>query len=425
MFKLWVSIKKEFFLLMYDKAGLALMFGMPLLLVYVITIIQDSAFQIVNENKISILIINKDKGAEGEKLIGLMEQSGLFQLTRSNELPNDAIGKTLQEKSYLTGLYIADNFTEKITEKATLVSSTMMDELGLAEGADLPKKIVLPALEFYYDPVLQDNYCLSIINMIDAFLKSIEGELFINQMCEQLGLEDSPKQLKEAMIENRVPIKRMAATTSDSEKIPNSTQHNVPAWTIFAMFFMVVSLGNNIVKERLNGSFVRLKTMPTSFGVVLGAKMLIYVLAAILQVAMVFSLAKLTFPALGLPELTMPNNVLGFILVTIMSGFAAVSYAILVGTMVRTQEQSHGFGSMSIVILAAIGGIWVPSFVMPEYMQIISLISPLNWCLEGFYTLFLRGGAWSSLMPTLGALLLFVMACLTFTFLKLKKDKII
>lgn len=425
MFKLWVSIKKEFFLLMHDKAGLALMFGMPLLLVYVITIIQDSAFQIVNENKITILVINKDKGAEGGKLISLMEQSGLFTLANDNDLANDEIGKTLQEKSYLTGLYIAENFTEKITDKANLVSSSMMEELGLGEPEGLPTKIVLPALEFYHDPVLQDNYCISIINMIDAFLKSIEGELFINQMCAQLGLEDSPKQLKEAMIENRVPIKRMAATSSNNEKIPNSTQHNVPAWTIFAMFFMVVSLGNNIVKERLNGSFVRLKTMPTSFSVVLGAKMLIYVMAAVLQVVTVFSLAKLTFPALGLPELTMPDNMLGFLLVTIMSGFAAVSYAMLVGTVVRTQEQSHGFGSMSIVILAAIGGIWVPSFVMPEYMQIISLVSPLNWCLEGFYTLFLRGGTWSALMPTLGGLLLFIMVCLTIAFAKLKKDKII
>jgi len=62
MFKLWASIKKEFYLLLSDKVGLVLMFVMPLLLVFVITIIQDSAFKLVNENKISILIVNHDKG---------------------------------------------------------------------------------------------------------------------------------------------------------------------------------------------------------------------------------------------------------------------------------------------------------------------------------------------------------------------------
>lgn len=426
MFKLKIAIKKEFLLLMHDKAGLALMFAMPLLLVYVITIVQDSAFQIVNENKISILIINKDQGEQGKKLVKLMSESGLFKLKEDKNIEQKNIKNTLQEQDFLTGLWISPDFTEKITQKANLVSGTMMKELGLGEGdSTLPQKINITPLEFYHDPVLQENYCFSIISMVDAFLKSIEGELFINQMCEQLDLKESPEQLKTAMIDNRVPINRIAATASDSDKIPNSTQHNVPAWTIFAMFFMVVSLGNNIVKERLNGSFIRLKTMPTSFAVVLGAKMFIYLAAAVFQVALIFSLAKLTFPALGLPELTMPGNILGFILVVIMSGLAAVSYALLVGAMVRTQEQSHGFGSMSIVILAAIGGIWVPSFVMPEYMQTLSLISPLNWCLEGFYILFLKGGLWSELQIVLLGLLVFSMVCWGLVYLKLKKDKII
>lgn len=423
MFKLWVAIKKEFRILMYDKAGLAVMFGMPLLLVYVITIIQDSAFKIVNENSISILIVNKDKGAEGQKLVDLMESSGLFELSQKDSVRN--VKLTMQKEDYLTSLVIADNFTEKLTEKARLVSSTMMTELGLEEPTNLPKKIKLPALDFYHDPVLQENYCFSIMSMIDAFLKSIEGELFINQMCQQLELTESPQQLKDAMIDNRVPINRMPATISDSTKLPNSTQHNVPAWTIFAMFFMVVSLGNNIVKERLNGSFIRLKTMPTSFTLVLGAKMLLYLAAAVAQVALVFSSAILTFPLLGLPELTLPSNHLGFVLIVLLSGLAAVSYAMLVGTMARTQEQAHGFGSMSIVILAAIGGIWVPSFVMPDYMQTISLISPLNWCLEGFYVLFLKGGSWAALQTVVFGLSTFIMVCLGIAFLKLKKDKII
>lgn len=423
MFKLWVAIKKEFQILMYDKAGLAVMFGMPLLLVYVITIIQDSAFKIVNENKISILIVNKDKGEEGQKLVTLMQASGLFDLSQKDSVQN--VKQTMQKEDYLTSLVIATNFTEKITEKATLVSSTMMTELGLEEANNLPKKIKLPALDFYHDPVLQENYCFSIINMVDAFLKSIEGELLINQMCKQLDLTESPQQLKEAMIDNRVPINRIPATASDSTKLPNSTQHNVPAWTIFAMFFMVVSLGNNIVKERLNGSFIRLKTMPTSFALVLGAKMLLYLAAAVAQVTLVFSSAKLTFPLLGLPELTLPSNQIGFIFIVLLSGLAAVSYAMLVGTMVRTQEQAHGFGSMSIVILAAIGGIWVPSFVMPDYMQTISLISPLNWCLEGFYVLFLKGGSWAELQTVVVGLTLFITICLGIAFLKLKKDKII
>ena len=425
MYKLRVAIKKEFYILIHDKTGIGFMFLMPILLVYVITILQDSTFRIVNENRISILIVNQDKGAQGQRLVELMAQSGMFDMKEDNTIKRAAIKSTLREKDYLTALFVSSDFSEKIMKKATLVTSSMMRELGLEEPSDSTKKIALPTLEFYHDPLLQENYCTSIINMVDAFLKGIEGELLINQICTQLDLTESPKQLKEAMLDNRVPIKRMSASASESDKLPNSTQHNVPAWTIFAMFFMVVSLGNSIVKERISGSFLRQKTMPTSFALVLGTKMLAYLLTSVAQVVLIFSLAKLTFPALGLPELTLPSNLLGFILMILFSALAAVSYALLIGTTMRTLEQAYGFGSMSIVILAAIGGIWVPSFVMPEYMQTLSIISPLNWCLEGFYVLFLKGGLWSELQPVLMGLSIFITACLGLSYLKLKKEKIV
>ncbi len=424
MFKFWVAVKKEFSVLIFDKAGLAVMFAMPVLLVFIITIVQDSAFKIVNENRISMLVLNKDKGTESRKLIELMNDSGLFDLKNDSSLNAVSFEKTMMENDFLTGLYIESGFSENLISKANIISADMMEELGLDNS--MQDSIVKSfELQFFHDPVLKENYCLSVINMINAFLKGIEGELLINTLCDQLSLEESPAKLKKAMIDNATPVKRVLATGSDNKVIPNSTQHNVPAWTIFAMFFMVVSLGNNIVKERLNGAFIRLKTMPTPFFLVLSSKMFIYLLAALSQIALVFSLAKITFPTLGLPALTMPENTLGFLMVSFVSSLAAVAYALLVGSFAKTQEQSYGFGAISIVIFAAIGGIWVPAFVMPDYIQFLSLLSPLNWCLQGFYVLFLKGGLWSDLIPVISGLLSFVCVCLLLVFVKLKKEKII
>jgi ABC-2 type transport system permease protein len=52
MYKLYISIKKEILQLINDKVGLLIMFAMPLLLVVIITLIQDSTFKLVKENKI-------------------------------------------------------------------------------------------------------------------------------------------------------------------------------------------------------------------------------------------------------------------------------------------------------------------------------------------------------------------------------------
>lgn len=425
MYRFWIAVKKELLVLLNDKAGLVLMFVMPLMLVFIITIIQDSAFKAVNENRISLLIINQDKGKQGKELVEMLKESRSFKVTQDDKVELTQINQFLHDNGYLTALYLPADFSEKLNMKADVLSSVMMEELGLQESVDTTTKIDLPAIKFYHDPALQENYSTSIVHIVDAFIKKIEGELLISHICVLLDLEKAPKKLQELMIDNRIEIERISASLSENETLPNSTQHNVPAWTIFSMFFMVISLGSNIVKERLNGSFLRLKSMPTSFMLVLSSKLFLYVVAVFIQVSLIFSIASYTFPFIGLPELIMPPQFLAAVVVVFCCALSAISYSMVVGTFCKTQEQTSGFGAVSIVILAALGGIWVPNFILPEYLKIISYFSPLHWCLECFYTLFLRGGSWSALAPYLLNILLFSLFCFGVTFAKLKSEKII
>ena len=141
---------------------------------------------------------------------------------------------------------------------------------------------------------------------------------------------------------------------------------------------------------------------------------------ALSQLSIIFLLGKYIFPYIGLPALLIPSNFIGLIVVSIASALAAISFAMLVGTYAKTQDQASGFGAITIIILAAIGGVWVPTFVMPEYLQTIGKISPLRWCLEGFYTLFLKGGDWYLLYPALLFLILFTFGCQILIYIKLK-----
>ena len=109
----------------------------------------------------------------------------------------------------------------------------------------------------------------------------------------------------------------------------------------------------------------------------------------------------------------------------LMCSLAAVSYALMIGALSKTQEQSNGIGAISIIIFAALGGIWVPTFIMPMYLQIISNFSPMHWCLEGFYILFLKGGSWAQLSPVIGFLFIFIVVCQITTYTKLKLEKLI
>jgi len=158
------------------------------------------------------------------------------------------------------------------------------------------------------------------------------------------------------------------------------------------MFFVIMSLGGSVVREKLSGSYIRLKTLPTNYLTALLSKQITYVAVTVLQAAVIFSIGLWLFPFMDLPALNMPSDKLALLMITIICGWCAVSYAICVGVFAKTQEQVNGFGAISIVILSAIGGLMVPSFAMQGFFKNVTNLSPMHWCIQAYYTLFLEGG---------------------------------
>lgn len=423
MYRLRISIKKELILLINDKVGLALMFGLPLLLVFIITIIQDSAFKIVNNNQISMLISNHDSGELGGKLSNMLSESGMFLVVENNTIDSLELKQRVAKNEALTGIYISSDFSKMLTDLSNNISIQMLKDFGL--GDNEIKEADFPSIMFVHDPVLQENYCQSIMGMIYAHMGSIESSRMIESIYSQMGQDSVPDYIKQNITKNHILIERTPASKNEKMLTPNATQHNVPAWTVFAMFFMVVSLGTNIVKERNSGSFLRIKTMPSSFSMILSSKQIVYIAVGILQVLLIFSMGAYVFPHINLPELYLPENMTGMFIITLLSAVTAVSYSLMIGALAKTQEQANGIGAISIIILAALGGVWVPTFVMPEYMQIISEFSPLHWCIEGYYILFLKNGNWHDLSRIILILTSFSLAFQLITYLKFKIDKII
>jgi ABC-2 type transport system permease protein len=204
-----------------------------------------------------------------------------------------------------------------------------------------------------------------------------------------------------------INYKEIYASTTGDEILPNSVQHNVPAWTMFAIFFIVLPLAGNIIKERDEGSDVRLKTMPGSYVTVMFSKIFIYLAVAMVQFILMLMVGRYLLPAMGLPQLEIGPHKMALIALAIASGFAATGFGVAIGTIATTHEQASTFGAVSIIIFAALGGIWVPVYIMPHTIRIISEFSPLYWGLNGFYDIFLRNGNIVAVLPEIFKLIFF------------------
>jgi ABC-2 type transport system permease protein len=95
--------------------------------------------------------------------------------------------------------------------------------------------------------------------------------------------------------------------------------------------------------------------------------------------------------------------------VVLAAALAACGYGILLGTVARTYEQASMFGAVSVVIAAAVGGIMVPVYVMPEMMRRISDFSPLAWGLNALTDIFAREGTIQTVQNEILYLLIFAL----------------
>ena len=423
MYKLYISILKELNLLRRDLGGLLILFIMPLVLIITITLIQDSTFKTVVESKIPILIINNDKAEISNTIIDQLNKSESFEILEKldNKILTEENAQELVFKGkYQLAIVIPQNLTKDLNEKVNANVEGILSQFGAIEVDTLSSKQELKIdkkqIKLYFDPATQITFKSNVKNAIDKMVSQIETKSIYEAFQSELG-EDSENGFQQ---ENFIEFTEINPKVGEKEILPNSVQHNVPAWALFAIFFIVVPLSINIVKEKSQGTHIRLLTNPVSYFTVIFGKTITYLLICYIQFILMILVGMFLFPYLNLPTFEINNQFFLLSLVAIFSGLAAIGFGVLIGTIANTQEQSAPFGATSVVILAAIGGVWVPVFAMPKIMQYVSHISPMNWGLNAFYDIILRQGNLIDIMPELILLLLFF--CLTI-FIALAYDK--
>ncbi len=402
MHKLLASTYKEILLLSRDIGGIAILFIMPILLVITITLIQDSTFKTINDTKISILIVDNDKGEVSKSIHDGLTASNSFIIVGSTS-EEDAAASVLKG-NYQLAIVIPANLSEDLQKKVEQNVENILAKFGLEEEPHSEENKIPTKKEvrLYFDPATQTAFKSSVKNGIDKMISKIETQSIYKAFQEEMGEEEAIFET-----ESFITYKEIVPAKGDKTIIPNSTQHNIPAWTLFAIFFIIVPLSINMVKEKNQGTFVRLRTNPISYATVLGGKTMVYVSVCIIQFALMLLLGVYLFPQIGLPGLDVSGRIGMLFIVALFAGLAAVGLGLLLGTVATSQEQSAPFGATLVVILAALGGVWVPVFVMPKFMQLLSNISPMNWGLNAFYDVFLRNSGIMDVLPEITLLFLF------------------
>ncbi|MGE0173230.1 MAG: ABC transporter permease [Oligoflexales bacterium] len=383
---------QEILVLWRDKRALALLFIMPAALIMLLTLaLTDIYFDKMGKN-LSLRIQVEETSEISDQIKSHFESEGYKLQFEEGVKAASALGDDKQERHI-------DIWIPK-------VDSTVLKDLNRPQSELFTDKIKVK-----FSKVLDNSYRkVFLLELSRAF-----HDITLEKLSQQI--EDvSHGQIKPKFIN----ILDYVQEVEEGTIVPNPVQQTVPAWTLFAMFFIVVPISNSIFRDRESGITDRILSYPVRKSVILAGKMLPYLFVNLLQFICMLTVGVLAAPLLNGVQFEIGEINAALVLVTVSCSLAALGYALLISTMTKTSEQAAGFGSLSIVILAVIGGVMIPRFAMPSAMQSLAMLSPLHWGLEAYQSVFLRADGLSEVLQECLVLAGFAVVCFCIGLLKFR-----
>jgi ABC-2 type transport system permease protein len=169
------------------------------------------------------------------------------------------------------------------------------------------------------------------------------------------------------------PIKTAEITREQEGDTPHSSYEVFfPMALLWGIFGSVMASAMTLVKERICGTMLRLRVAPISRGQILAGKGLASFLTSLAVMTLLILVGNIAFDV----RLSHPPKLA---LALSSTSLCFVGIMLLLASIGRTEEAAAGSATSILLILMMIGGGMVPRFVMPEWLQSISHISPFRW----------------------------------------------
>jgi ABC-2 type transport system permease protein len=179
--------------------------------------------------------------------------------------------------------------------------------------------------------------------------------------------------------------------------------------TIFA-FFLVGTIAESILREKVGGSFRRLLAAPIYPSTVIVGKMLGFIGVVFLQMLVLFGICSTFF------DMPLGDSPLGLSALTLALALATTSLGMLIGTIARTSKQAGNIGTVLGFVLMAASGIFSSSFQISGsvaelnspsegFMFYVSQLTPHAHAFDGYLELMIKGAGLVDIVPNILVLL--------------------
>lgn len=166
----------------------------------------------------------------------------------------------------------------------------------------------------------------------------------------------------------------------------NGFAHTFAGMLMQFLLFTASSQAKTVFGERASGLLDRVRmTRASPTAILLGAGASIAVVS-LLATTVVFGVGMIVC------DIHLRSGVLAFALVAIGQAAFVGAYALFLLGLADSEKQLDSIGTLVILFLCFIGGAWVPSFMLPSFLQGVGPLVPTRWILDG-----MAGATWRGL----------------------------
>ncbi len=361
---------KELKVLLRDREALALLFAIPIFFILVMSFALEGVFEAGSKgHPIEILVVHPNGDPLADQTVAdLKRMEGLVLIETHEGVPltPEKIERLIGKGIYPLALLFPENYTEQISKRAEDPRSDRV------------------TVHLISDPAMNLQLLASVKGAIERVIEHRVLLATIPQPFQKrFGSPPAENQNVSEWKKSKVDLVHTFPKSYQLSRRPTATEQNVPGYTIFGVFFIVLTLASSFLQEKKDGTFQRILTAPLTKTALLIGKLLPYYLVNLIQIGLMFCIGVILF------GMTI-GNLPALIILSLALAATANGLGLLVAALGKTEAQVNGLSVLLAITLSALGGMMVPTFIMPDWMKTLSLITPHAWALTGYHDIIIR-----------------------------------
>ncbi len=348
---LWALARNDWRLFLADRRAAALCFIVPILLASAFGVIFDRPGQRLGDARLPLLLVLEDDSPAARALID----------------------------DLVAGGRIDGRIVDRASAERAVESRSCGVAVVIRKGFDRT-----PAIELIHHPLA---------GLESQWAEGVLTEAIVKRRAETML---APMGVPQSAIANRPFDLMKTSPTGASDKF-NSYSHSFCGMTLQYLLFWGLESGLLYLRERQRGLWKRMRAAPVPLLTALLGRALATGSIAFLQLLVTFAFGRIVF------GVTIDGSWLAFLGLAIGVSLLAAATGLGVAAIGGTEARARSAFIVVILGVSMLGGLWLPAFLLPAWVQDLARALPTTWAMRGLDGVTWQGRPFAALAPSLGA----------------------